>query len=168
MPRLRGSNGKVTGRCKETGPTRGRVYVRGVGTKRPAQAPKGTTTPIDRHGLDAALRLFVTTFVVADKRTQIHTRLLTAERRAETLETLPRWIATRTAPLADADQSPSGLRARFGDLAGVRLDATGAARTTIAHALELGRGTGSVFVADSGTVALITLATGAPILCSRF
>lgn len=110
----------------------------------------------------------MTTFVVPDKRTQIHTRLLATDRRAETLETLPRWIATRTSPLADADQSPAGLRARFGELPGVRLDATGASRTTIAHALELGRTTPSVFVADSGAVALITVATGAPILCSRF
>ncbi len=139
-----------------------------MGTKRPAPAPKTTATPVDRHGLDAALRLFVTTFVVADKRTQIHNRLLAAERRAETLETLPRWIAVRTTPLAEADQSPAGLRARFGELLGVRLDTAGATRTTIAHALELGRGTPSVFVADSGSISLITASSGAPILCSRF
>ncbi|MEO7094454.1 MAG: hypothetical protein ABI175_14460, partial [Polyangiales bacterium] len=116
--------------------------------------------PLDRHGLAAALKLFVTNFVVADKRTQIHTRLLAAERRLETLETLPRWIAVRTAPLAGADQSPAGLRARFGELLGVRLGEIGATRTTIADALELGRATASVFVADSGNIALITAATG--------
>jgi hypothetical protein len=123
---------------------------------------------VDRHGLAAALKLFVTTFVVTDKRTQIQTRLLATERRVETLETLPRWIAVRTAPLAGADQSPAGLRARFGDLLGVRLDAAGATRTTIANALDLGRGTASLFVADTGAIALITTPSGAPILCSRF
>lgn len=124
-------------------------------------------TAVDRHGLAAALRLFVTTFVVPDKRTQIQTRLLAAERRLETLETLPRWISVRTAPLAGADQSPSGLRARFGELIGVHLRDSGASRTTIADALDAGR-TSSLFVADSGNIALITVASGAPILCSRF
>jgi len=125
-------------------------------------------TPVDRHGLAAALRLFVTNFVVADKRTQIQTRLLAAERRLETLETLPRWIAVRTAPLAGADQSPAGLRARFGELVGVHLRETGASRTTIADALDLGRGASTVFIADSGNIALITVASSAPLLCSRF
>lgn len=124
--------------------------------------------PVDRHGLAAALRLFVTTFVVADKRTQIHTRLLAGERRLETLETLPRWISVRTAPLAGADQSPAGLRTRFGELLGVHLRDSGASRTTIADALDLGRATSSLFVADSGNIALITAVSGAPILCSRF
>jgi hypothetical protein len=124
--------------------------------------------PVDRHGLAAALRLFATNFVVADKRTQIQTRLLAAERRLETLETLPRWIAVRTAPLTGADQSPAGLRARFGELIGVHLREAGASRTTIAGALDLGRATSSVFIADSGNIALITVASGAPILCSRF
>jgi hypothetical protein len=123
---------------------------------------------VDRHALAAALKLFATNFVVADKRTQIHTRLLAAERRLETLETLPRWIAVRTTPLAGADQSPAGLRARFGELIGVHLRDTGASRTTIADALDLGRATCSVFIADSGNIALITIASGAPILCSRF
>lgn len=123
---------------------------------------------VDRHGLAAALRLFATNFVVADKRTQIQTRLLAAERRLETLETLPRWIAVRTAPLAGADQSPAGLRTRFGELIGVHLREAGASRTTIADALDLGRATSSVFIADSGNIALITVASGAPILCSRF
>jgi hypothetical protein len=124
--------------------------------------------PVDRHGLAAALTLFVTNFVVADKRTQIHTRLLAAERRLETLETLPRWISVRTAPLAGADQSPAGLRARFGDLVGVRLGEAGASRVTIADALELGRATPALFIADSGNISMISAASGAPILCSRF
>lgn len=123
---------------------------------------------VDRHGLAAALRLFVTNFVVVDKRTQIQTRLLAADRRLETLETLPRWISSRTAPLAGADQSPAGLRARFGELLGVRLGEAGASRTTIADALDLGRASPSVYIADSGNIALITAASGAPILCSRF
>lgn len=123
------------------------------------------TTPVDRHGLAAALKLFAASFVVADKRTQIQTRLLAADRRRETLETLPRWIATRTAPLEGADQSPAGLRARFGELRGVYLAESGASRVTIADALVLGRGAPSLFVADSGSIALIT---APPLLCSRF
>jgi hypothetical protein len=128
---------------------------------------KRTTTPIDRHGLDAALRLFVATFVVRDKRTQIHNRLLAAERRLDTLDTLPRWIATRTSALEGADQSPAGLQTRFGDVVGVWIDEAGAGRTTIAGALELGRGKSSLFIADNGGLAMITVAAGPPILCSR-
>jgi hypothetical protein len=123
--------------------------------------------PVERHGLDAALQLFVTRFVIDDKRTQIHKRLFTAERRVETLGTLPRWIAGTTAKLEGADQSPAGLRRRFGDLMGVHLDDAGARRLSIANALELGRGRPSLFVGDAGWVALITIAGGAPLLCSR-
>jgi len=126
------------------------------------------TKPVDRAGLAAALKLFVTTFVVADKRTQVHTRLLATERRLETLETLPRWIATRTTPLAGADQSPAGIRARFGEVVGVYLAEAGASRVTIADALVLGRGTTSLFVADNGNISMISSSSGAPILCSRF
>jgi hypothetical protein len=49
----------------------------------------------------------------------------------------------------------------------VPLDETAARRTTIAGALELGRDRGSLFVSDSGWIALITVTGGAPILCSR-
>lgn len=121
--------------------------------------------PVDGHGLSAALRLFVTGFVVDDKRAQVERRLLTSARRAETLGTLPRWLAGRTAPLEGADRSPAGLRARFGELVGVQLDEAGAARTTIAGALEHGRQRASVFIADTGRLALITVATGPPLLC---
>jgi hypothetical protein len=129
--------------------------------------PDPPSTAIERAGLDSALRLFVERFVVADKRTQIHKRLLTAERRDETLGTLPRWIAGTTAALAGADQAPAGLRRRFGDLMGVHLDDRGGRRTTIGDALELGRGRASLFVGDGGWIALITQASGAPLLCSR-
>ncbi len=138
-----------------------------MGTKRPTKQPAPTVTAVDRHGLDAALRLFVATFVVADKRKQVHDRLLTAERRRETLETLPRWIAVRSAPLVGADQSPAGLRARFDELLGVHLDESRASRTTIAGALDLGRGKASLFIGDAGGVALITVADSSAILCSR-
>ena len=123
--------------------------------------------PVDRRGLDSALRLFVDRFVVEDKRDQVHKRLFTAERRLETLGTLPRWIAGTTAPLTGPDQSPAGLRRRFGDLLGVSLDEAGARRTTVANALELGRGRASLFVGDTGWIALITIAGGVPLLCSR-
>ncbi len=123
--------------------------------------------PVERSGLDSALQLFVTRFVIDDKRTQVHKRLFTAERRVETLGTLPRWIAGTTAPLAGADQSPAGLRRRFGDLMGVHLDDDGARRLSIANALELGRGRASLFIGDAGWVALITIEGGVPLLCSR-
>ena len=58
------------------------------------------------------------------------------------------------------------LRARLGQVVGVHLDETGARRTTIVGALELGRDRASLFVADTGRIALITVAGGAPILCS--
>lgn len=126
------------------------------------------TDKLDQRAFDAALRLFTAAFVVDDKRTQIHKRLLTAERRAETLETLPRWLAGRTTPLEGADKSPAGLRKRMGELVGVRVGGEGAARMTIAEALERGRTVASVFVADNGNVALVTHADGsAPTLCSR-
>ncbi len=125
------------------------------------------TTPVDRRALEAALRLFATSFVVEDKRTQIQTRMLAADRRLDTLATLPRWIAVRMTPLAGAERSPAGLRARFGDLLGIRLDEARAIRTTIAHALDLGRTTPGLFIGDAGTLAMIMVDTGAPILCSR-
>ena len=124
-------------------------------------------TRLDQRALDAALRLFTASFVVDDKRTQIHKRLLTAERRAETLETLPRWLAGRTAPLEGADKSPAGLRKRLGEIIGVRVGEDGAARMTIVDALERGRAAASVFIADNGNLALVTSVGGAPILCSR-
>lgn len=136
-------------------------------SKRPDRPPSIPSQPVERHGLDSALRLFVASFVVEDKRAQVHKRLVTAERRLETLGTLPRWLAGTTAPLAGPDQSPAGLQRRFGDLTGVHLDEAGARRTTIAGALELGRGRASLFVGDTGWIALITLPGGAPILCSR-
>lgn len=133
----------------------------------PKAPPSISSQPVERRGLDSALRLFVDRFVVDDKRGQIHKRLLTAERRAETLASLPRWLAATTAPLAGRDQSPAGLRARFGELTGVHLDDAGARRTTIADALELARGRGSLFVGDTGWIALVTVADGPAILCSR-
>jgi len=128
--------------------------------------PPIPSQPVERRGLDSALLLFVDRFVVEAKRRQIHHRLLTAERRAETLGSLPRWLAGATAPLEGRDRSPQGLRARLGEVIGVHLDDAGARRTTIAGALELGRGRASLFVADTGRIALITVAGGAPILCS--
>jgi hypothetical protein len=115
--------------------------------------------------IDPALRLFAATFVVDDKRTQIHKRLSTKDRRVETLETLPRWIRTRTAPLEGADKSPAGIRARFGELSGVIVDAEGARRATIADAVALRHA--AVFIADNGSLALITSAGAAPLLCSK-
>lgn len=124
------------------------------------------TQPIDRHGLSAALTLFVTRFVSKDKRDQIHKRLLTAERRGETLGTLPRWIIGIKAELVGADKSPRGLQARLGEVTGVYLDDHGASRTTIASALDLGRARAAVFIGDSGRVAMILVADGPPILCT--
>lgn len=138
-----------------------------MGTKRVDKLPTPTVTVVDPRGLDSALRLFVTTFVVADKQGQIHKRLKTAERRLETLETLPRWIRTRSAPLDGMEKSPAGLHARFGELLGVVLGEDGAKRTTIAHALELGRARLSLFIADNGNLAMITAPEVAPLLCSR-
>jgi hypothetical protein len=144
------------------------AYCPGVGTKRDAKLPApAAPQPVDNHALNAALRLFVSTFVVGDKRSQIHKRLLASDRRLETLASLPRWIAGGAAPLEGADRSPAGLRARLGDITGIRLTEAGASRTTIARALELDRGTSSVFIADSGHVAMITVVDGPPILCSR-
>ena len=138
-----------------------------MGTKRDAKPPPPEAPrPIERQALDAALKLFVAAFVVEDKRAQLHKRLLTAERRQETLEALPRWLEGG-APLEGADRSPAGLRARLGELVGIRLAEDGAGRTTIVRALELGRGTASVFIADSGRVALVTAVDGPPLLCSK-
>jgi phage-related minor tail protein len=136
-------------------------------TKRDARPPAPVVQPVDRHGLAAALRLFVTGFVVADKREQMHKRLLAAERRGETLAALPRWIEGTHVTLEGADRSPAGLQARFGELLGVHLDTDGARRTTIAGALALGRARSSLFVGDAGRIAMITVEAGAPILCSR-
>lgn len=137
-----------------------------MGTKRETRAAPAVVLPIDRTALGAALRLFVTRFVIEDKREQMHKRLFTAERRAETLAVLERWIAGTRTELAGADRSPAGLEARFGPLMGVHLDEAGARRTTIAGALELGRSRASLFVGDSGRIALLTIEGGAPILCS--
>ncbi|MBA3393206.1 MAG: hypothetical protein H0T89_11200 [Deltaproteobacteria bacterium] len=138
-----------------------------MGTKREAKAAAPSIQPIDRHALDAALRLFVASFVVVDKRKQMHDRLLTAERRGETLGTVLRWITGIKAPLEGADRSPAGLHARFGELSGIHLDEVGARRTTIASALELGRGKRSLFIGDTGRVALVTDDVGTQTLCSR-
>jgi len=122
---------------------------------------------VDRKAFDAALRLFADTFVVDEKRKQMRDRLFTADRRAETLEALPRWIKTRTAPLEGKDKSPAGLRARFGDVTGVFVDDSGATRVTIVEALELGRGRATLFIADNGSLALLSAADAAPLLCSK-
>src|SRR6185436_13019739 len=138
-----------------------------MGTKRDAKPPPpAVPQAVDPRALDAALRLFVSTFVVDDKRSQIHRRLLASERRGETLSSLPRWLTTLALPLEGADRSPSGLRARLGDLPGIRLSEDSASRTTNAHAL--GRRASSLFIADSGSVAMITAADAPPLLCSRF
>ena len=123
--------------------------------------------PIDPRGLDAALRLFATTFVIEDKQQQVYKRLLTGERRVETLASLARWIRTRTSPLEGADRSPAGLRARFGELLGIVVGERTANRTTIVGALDLGRNLPSLFIADSGSLAMITASDGPPVLCSR-
>nr|MDQ3367928.1 hypothetical protein [Myxococcota bacterium] len=68
--------------------------------------------------------------------------------------------------LAGADCSPAGLQARFGELTGVHLDEAGARRTTIAGALELGRGRATLFIGDSGRIAMITADDGAAFVCS--
>ena len=119
---------------------------------------------VDPKALDAALSLFVRAFVIADKQKQMHDRLLTKERRVETLEALPRWLATRTEELAGKDKSPAGLAARLGALVGVQLDAAGARRVEIARALELGRTSASLWIGDNGRVAMITIAGGTPLL----
>jgi hypothetical protein len=123
--------------------------------------------PVDTRALAAALRLFADRFLVADKRKQVQQRLVTVERRADTLASLDRWLDGAPSPLAGAERSPAGLRARFGEMLGVHLDDDGARRTTIAGALELGRGRTSLFVSDNGRVALLTRADGPPLLCAR-
>jgi hypothetical protein len=131
-----------------------------MATKRtiPEPAPR---EPVAQPALAAALRLFVAAFVVEDKRGQIAARLLTRERRLETLGTLPRWLGGRTADLVGADRSPAGLQARFGELTGIHLDERGGARTTIAGALAAGRDAAGLFIADSGRLALV-LGVGVP------
>jgi hypothetical protein len=137
-----------------------------MGTKRESKAAPPVVLPIDRTALGAALRLFVTRFVIADKQEQMHKRLFTAERRGETLVTIERWLAGTRTELAGADRSPAGLEARFGPIMGVHLDEAGARRTTIAGALELGRSRASLFIGDSGRIAMLTVEGGAPVLCS--
>lgn len=122
---------------------------------------------IDQRALQAALELFVKTFVVADKRSQIRNRLATADRRDETLSTLPRWLA-RGVPLEGADRSPVGAAKRFGELLGIQLTATAAHRITIASALALGRNAATLFIADNGNLAVVTLPDATALLCSRF
>lgn len=117
--------------------------------------------------MEAALDLFVKAFVVADKRTQIRARLLAAERRDETLTTLPRWLV-RNVLLEGADRSPDGSSKRFGEVLGVHLDEASAHRTTISNALALGRAKASLFIADNGNLAVVTIADGSAVLCSRF
>lgn len=116
--------------------------------------------------LAPALKTFVAAFVTEDKRKQMHDRLLTKDRRAETLEALPRWISSRTEALAGKDKSPAGITARFGALTGVYVDASGAQRVEIGRALELGRATTSLWIGDNGRIALITVLGGAPLLLS--
>lgn len=142
-------------------------YHAAMGTKRAgAPPPAAPSQPVDQRALGAALRLFVAGFVVEDKRDQMYKRLLASARRCETIEAVPRWIAVRTTPLEGEDRSPAGLEARFGELSGIQLDEDGAHRTTIAGALARARQRSSLFIGDSGQVALLTLATGTPLLCS--
>lgn len=121
---------------------------------------------MDPKALEAALQLFVKAFVTDDKRKQMHDRLLTKDRRVETLEALPRWISARSEELAGKDKSPAGIAARFGALSGVHLDATGARRVEIGKALELSRSTASLWIGDNGRIALITVIGGPPLLLS--
>ena len=123
--------------------------------------------PVDPKALDAALALFVRTFVVDDKRKQMHDRLLTKERRGETLEVLPRWLAGRREELAGKDKSPAGLTARMGAITGVFLDATTCRRVAIARTLELARGTPALWIGDTGRAALV-VQTGGPSLLLSF
>ncbi|HEU0036572.1 MAG TPA: hypothetical protein VFQ53_38430 [Kofleriaceae bacterium] len=124
-------------------------------------------TALPPAALASALKLFTAGFVVADKRDQIVKRLATRERRDETLGTLARWITGITAPLAGADQSPAGLRARFGELVGIYLDDAGAQRMSIADALVAGRGKRSLFVSDNGRLAMLTSDAAPTLLCQR-
>lgn len=124
-------------------------------------------TPVDPRALRAALELFAKTFVVDDKRAQVRNRLATAERRDETLATLPRWLE-RDAPLEGADRSPAGATKRFGEVLGIHVAAGGAQRTTLANALAAGRGAATLFVADNGNLAVVTVADGTAVLCSKF
>ena len=137
-----------------------------MGKKREAKPVAPVSVPVDRHGLNAALTLFVTRFVIEDKRDQMHQRLLTNERRKETLAAVVRWIQGTKAPLEGADRSPAGLHTRFGEVTGVHLDEHGARRTTLGGALDLGRAAASLFIGDTGRIAMMTSVDGPPILCS--
>ena len=136
-----------------------------MGTKRSAPAAPPPVQLVDHHALRAALTLFVSRFVIPVKRDQMHARLLTAERRRETLEALPRWLAGRQAPLEGADQSPTGLSARFGELTGILLDPARARRTTIGGTLALARGEVALFIGDAGRIALMFVGEAPPLLC---
>ena len=127
----------------------------------------GAHPDLDRRALEAALDLFVKAFVVDDKRAQIRARLLTAERREDTLTTLPRWLQ-RSVPLAGADRSHTGATKRFGELSGIHLVAAGAERIAIADALARGRAQATLFIADNGNLAVVTIADGTAASCSRF
>lgn len=128
--------------------------------------PTAPTTPIDPKALAAALTLFTSRFVVEDKRDQMHKRLVTAERRGETLVAVERWLHGRHAELEGKDRSPAGIETRFGALSGIYLDDDTSCRTTIRGALELGRGRASLFIGDSGRVALLTRTDQPPVLCA--
>lgn len=136
-----------------------------MGKKRETKPVAPVSAPVDLHGLRAALTLFVTRFVIEDKRDQMHQRLLAKERRAETLVAVARWVHGNTSVLEGADRSPAGLRSRFGDVSGVYLDEDGARRTTIDGALELGRARASLFIGDTGRIAMLTTIEGPPVLC---
>ncbi len=136
-----------------------------MGTKRSTPAPPPPVQGVDHHALRAALTLFVSRFVIPAKRDQMLARLLTAERRRETLEALPRWLAGRQAPLEGVDQSPTGLGARFGELTGILLDPARARRTTIGGTLALARGEVALFIGDAGRIALVYVGDAPPLLC---
>ncbi|MBK9034894.1 MAG: hypothetical protein IPL61_27125 [Myxococcales bacterium] len=138
-----------------------------MGSRRTAPRAPSASAPVDQRGLEAAVQLFTGRFVVAAKQRQIGQRLSTAARRAETLATLARWLGGAPTPLTGADQSPAGLEARFGAMPGVYLDGAGARRTSVAGALELGRGQDALFIGDTGRLALLAQADGPTLLCMR-
>lgn len=135
--------------------------------RRAASRPPVAATPVDQRGLEAAVRLFASRFVVADKQAQIAQRLSTAARRGETLAGLPRWLAGAPTPLVGVEQSSAGLEARVGAMTGVYLDADGARRLPIGDALERGRGQAALFIGDTGRLALLMSPAGAPLLSIR-
>ena len=138
-----------------------------MSTRRATPRPPVAAPPIDQRGLEAAVRLFASRFVVADKQAQIAQRLSTAARRRETLAGLTRWLAGSPTPLVGVEQSPAGLEARVGAMTGVYLDADGARRLPIGDALERGRGQAALFIGDTGRLALLMSPAGAPLLSIR-